>query len=125
MASDPVSGRNTILFLLHRWKNIDDYETLIQLGSEIGLDREQLKNALDSNKYADEVRNDIYEAQQTGVRGVPFFLFNNKFAVSGAQDSQVFLETLKKSFSDWKKENPEEKLEVVEGQTCTPGEDCK
>jgi len=54
-----------------------------------------------------------------------FFLFNNKFAVSGAQDSQVFLETLKKSFSDWKKENPEEKLEVVEGQTCTPGEDCK
>ncbi len=105
-------------------KNIDDYETLVQLGSEIGLDKEQLKNALDSNKYADEVRNDIYEAQQAGVRGVPFFLFNNKFAISGAQDSQTFLGTLEKSFSDWRKENPEIKLEVLQGQTCTPGEDC-
>jgi len=91
-------------------KNIDDNETLIQLGSEIGLDKEQLKKALDSNQYADEVHNDIYEAQQTGVRGVPFFLFNNKFAISGAQDSQAFLETLEKSFSDWRKEHPEIKL---------------
>lgn len=106
-------------------KNIDDYEMLVQLGSEIGLDTEQLKDALDNNKYADEVRNDIYEAQQMNIRGVPFFLFNNKFAVSGAQDSRVFLETLEKSFSDWRKENPEEKLEVLEGQTCIPGEDCK
>lgn len=86
-------------------KNIDDYETLIQIGSEIGLDKEQLKNALESNKYADEVRNDIYEAQQVGVRGVPFFLFNWKYTVSGAQNSKAFLETLEKSYSEWKKES--------------------
>jgi predicted DsbA family dithiol-disulfide isomerase len=98
-------------------KNIDDYETLVQLGSEIGLDKDQLKNTLDSNAYADEVRNDIYEAHQVGVRGVPYFMFNNKFAVAGAQDIQVFSETLEKSFSEWRKENPEIKLEVLQGQT--------
>lgn len=98
-------------------KNIDDYETLVQLGSEIGLDKDQLKNTLDSNAYADEVLNDIYEAHQVGVRGVPYFMFNNKFAVAGAQDIQVFSETLEKSFSEWRKENPEIKLEVLQGQT--------
>ena len=51
-----------------------------------------------------EVRHDIYEAQQVGVRGVPFFVINRKYAVSGAQESDVFLEVLNKSWSVFERE---------------------
>lgn len=96
-------------------KNVDDTQTLVQLGTETGLDSAEVKKTLESNKYADEVRSDIYEAQQAGIHGVPFFLFDRKLTVSGAQDSRVFLETLEKSFGKWRKENPEINPEVLEG----------
>ncbi len=105
-------------------KNIDDYPTLIQLGAEIGLDTTALKTALENGSYVDDVKADIYEAQQVGVRGVPFFVFNRKYAVSGAQESNAFLETLEKSFAEWRKENPEAALEVIEGKICTPQGEC-
>lgn len=106
-------------------KNIDDYPTLIQLGAEIGLDTTTLKTALENGSYSDNVKADIYEAQQIGVRGVPFFLFNKKLAVSGAQESQTFLETLEKAYDQWRKNNPENTIEVIEGQVCTPEGECK
>lgn len=82
-------------------KNIDDYTTLIELGAAIGLPNNQLKEALENGSYAEEVRADIYEAQQVGVRGVPFFVFDRKYAISGAQDTATFLSTLEKSFAEW------------------------
>ncbi len=106
-------------------KNIDDYPTLISLGTEIGLDPAALKAALENGTYADDVRADIAEAQQIGVRGVPFFVFNRKYAVSGAQESQAFLETLQKAYDEWSKANPEITLEVTEGQSCLPDGECK
>jgi len=80
---------------------------------------------LENNSYADDVRQDIYQARQIGVRGVPFFLFNNKLAVTGAQDSSVFLNTLEKALSEWKKENPQPTTEIVEGQFCDTDGECK
>lgn len=106
-------------------KNIDDYPTLIQLGKEIGLDTDALKAALENGSFADAVHTDIYEAQQVGVRGVPFFVMNRKYAVSGAQESKSFLEVLEKSFAEWQKEYPETALEVVEGKVCTPDGKCE
>ncbi|HEX8269144.1 MAG TPA: DsbA family oxidoreductase [Flavobacterium sp.] len=79
-------------------KNINDLETLIQLGSEIGLEETVVRRALENDEYADEVYADIAEAQEIGVRGVPFFVFNRKYAVSGAQDPAVFLQTMEKAF---------------------------
>ncbi|MBK6903448.1 MAG: DsbA family oxidoreductase [Saprospirales bacterium] len=87
-------------------KNTDDYPTLLQLGAEIGLDTAALKTALESNAFADEVREDIYEAFQFGVRGVPFFVFDRKYAISGAQDSRVFLQALEQSFAEWSAKVP-------------------
>ena len=81
-------------------KNIDDTETLIALAKEIGLDTAAAKAVLDSDKYADSVRSDIQESQQLGVRGVPFFVFDRKYAVSGAQPVEAFLQNLEKSFSE-------------------------
>jgi predicted DsbA family dithiol-disulfide isomerase len=83
-------------------KNIDDHDTLKQIGSETGLTINDLENVLNGDRYKEEVRYDIYEAKQSGIRGVPFFLFNNKQTISGAQDNMVFNETLSKAYSDWK-----------------------
>lgn len=105
-------------------KNINDYPTLIQLGEAIGLDRNELNAALENGSFADEVNRDIYEARQIGVRGVPFFVFNRKYGVSGAQAPETFLETLENSFAEWKKEKPASKLDIIDGQSCRPQGDC-
>lgn len=105
-------------------KNIDDYPTLVSLGKEIGLDIKELEAALKNESFTDNVLEDIYEAQQIGVRGVPFFVFDRKYAVSGAQASGIFLEVLQKSFNEWQIENAKPKLEVIEGKVCTPGGEC-
>jgi predicted DsbA family dithiol-disulfide isomerase len=106
-------------------KNIDDYATLIQLGAEIGLDTTALKTTLENGSYEDHVKADLYEAKQVGLRGVPFFFFNKKFAVSGAQDIKIFLQTLEKAYEEWRKSNPENAIEVTEGKVCTTESDCK
>jgi predicted DsbA family dithiol-disulfide isomerase len=60
------------------------------------LNEGEVKDVLSTNTYADAVRQDIYEASQVGVSGVPFFVFNNKYAVSGAQDSRSFFRSIAK-----------------------------
>ncbi len=106
-------------------KNTADHATLTQLAAEIGLNESEVKDVLSSNKYADAVRQDIYEASQVGVSGVPFFVFNNKYAVSGAQESRIFLEVLQKSFSEWNADNGKSSLQIKEGAVCTPQGECK
>ncbi len=105
-------------------KNMDDNDTLIELGVEIGLDAAEIKQTLESNAFADDVKHDIAEAQYLGIRGVPFFVMNSKYGVSGAQEVRVFDETLQKAFSEWQQENPKPKLEVIEGESCGLDGDC-
>jgi protein disulfide-isomerase len=104
--------------------NIDDTESLIALAAEIGLNADEAKAVLESNKYVDAVNDDINESQQLGVRGVPFFVFDRKYAISGAQPTEAFLETLEKSFSEWRKVNPSVQLQVSEGPSCEPNKAC-
>jgi len=80
---------------------------------------------LESNLYADAVRQDCNEALQIGVNGVPFFIFDRKLAVSGAQDSQAFLATLARGFSEWRAQNPEPKPDIINGQSCSIEGECK
>jgi len=86
-------------------KNTEDIETLADLGQEIGLNRDEVIAMLNTTQYADDVKHDIAEAQQLGIRGVPFFVMNNKYAVSGAQVVPVFTQTLEKAFEEWAAEN--------------------
>lgn len=84
-------------------RDIANKETLMLLANEIGLkDEYEIKAVLDSDEFGNEVRLDIEEAQNIGVRGVPFFVFNREYAVSGAQPVEIFTETLNKSFESWK-----------------------
>src|SRR5690554_5023382 len=85
-------------------KNIDDLDTLLQLGEEIGLDKNELKSILESNQFAEDVQKDIYEAHQVGLKGVPFFVYNNQYGISGAQPKELFEQTLQQAYNEWKKE---------------------
>lgn len=105
-------------------KNIDDNNVLIELGRSIGLDEAEVKQVLESDAYATDVKHDIDTAQYFGIQGVPFFVLNNKYAVSGAQAVPVFEQTLQKAFTEWQQENPKPKLEVIEGESCSPDGDC-
>jgi len=105
-------------------RNVDDISVLLEIGNEAGLKIDTLKEALENELYVDEVREDIYEAQQFGIRGVPFFVFDRKYGISGAQESPVFLETLEKSFSEWRKTNPEIHMEIIQGESCDVDGTC-
>lgn len=81
-------------------KNIDDAETLMAMAAELGLDVTKLANVMGSGAYAKDVMADIDEAQELGIRGVPFFVLNRKYAISGAQETAVFLDTLQKAYAE-------------------------
>jgi predicted DsbA family dithiol-disulfide isomerase len=81
-------------------KNTADHEVLTNIGLQIGLDASEISNVLVSNQYADEVNNDIHHAQEIGVRGVPFFVLDNKYAISGAQSSETFLAALMQTWNE-------------------------
>jgi predicted DsbA family dithiol-disulfide isomerase len=105
-------------------KNIGNTEVLIDLGKDIGLTEAEVTTALTDDTYAYKVTQDIQEAQQLDVRGVPFFVFDRKYAISGAQPSEAFLETLEKSFAEWRKENPASPFEVSNGPSCSIDGTC-
>ena len=83
-------------------KLISDHKTLIELAKEIGLNAEDVERVLQEDAYSNNMQQDIKEAHRIGVQGVPFFVFNNKFAVSGAQPIETFTNVLQKV---WEEEN--------------------
>jgi predicted DsbA family dithiol-disulfide isomerase len=81
-------------------KNTADHETLVHLAEEVGLKADDVRKMLSSNEFSDDVTKDIYEAQQVGARGVPFYVFDDSYVVSGAQPSKLFLQVLEKSYAE-------------------------
>ncbi|QMW04392.1 DsbA family oxidoreductase [Spirosoma foliorum] len=104
-------------------RDTSDHATLLELGTEIGLAAADVEQLLQSNQFAEAVSRDIYEAQQVGARGVPFFVLDRRYAVSGAQQPETFLGALNTAWTDWEKANPVA-VEATDGPTCTPGEIC-
>jgi predicted DsbA family dithiol-disulfide isomerase len=80
-------------------KNIADHQVLIDLGAKAGLDKEEVEKMLESDLYSEGVKKDVGEAHQFGIRAVPNFVIDRKYTVSGAQPTEVFLETLNKIHS--------------------------
>jgi predicted DsbA family dithiol-disulfide isomerase len=95
-------------------KNVNNIETLVQLGLEIGLEKDEIENALIDASFDQLVKKDLSEAQQIGVTGVPFFVFNRKYAISGAQPSETFVSAIQQTID-----------EISDSaNTCTPGGNC-
>ncbi len=102
-------------------KDVSDIVSLSDLASEIGLNKVEVSEMLASDIYKNEVELDQYYAEQVGARGVPFFVFNNKYAVSGAQPPEMFSEVLEKV---WKDENPNIIDTEITGAICGPEGNC-
>lgn len=75
--------------------DIGDLMTLQKLGEEVGLPLNDVKDLLNGNRFEHEVRTDEEMAAELGIRGVPFFVFNKKYTISGAQPVEVFKEMIK------------------------------
>lgn len=79
-------------------KNVADHDQLRAFAAEVGLPAEETERILhDPSAFADEVAQDIDLARQIGVQGVPFFVFDGKLAVSGAQPVEVFSQALEQA----------------------------
>ncbi len=76
---------------------IGEPETLVRLMADIGIDEDEARAVLDGDAYADAVRADEEIAQRIGIQGVPFFVLNRRYGVSGAHPPEALLEALRKS----------------------------
>ena len=103
-------------------KNIDDKTVLTETGVSVGLEEEEVKEMLASDAFENEVKQDELAARRIGVQGVPFFVLNNKYGISGAQSSEVFLETLEKAWGEYQQENPS--LIISNGDSCSTDGTC-
>lgn len=99
--------------------HIGDAATLVRLAGEIGLDAAEASAMLESGDYGVAVRADEREAEQLGIRGVPFFVIDRKLAVSGAQSADHFLAALQQAWAGRPATAPSS------GAACAPGNaDC-
>lgn len=94
--------------------DVADIQTLVNIAEELGLDTDQAHYVLTSDSYDYEVKQDILEARNLGVSGVPFFILNNKYAVSGAQPVDLFEEALMQTYNEVQTENKN-----IEGDSCS------
>jgi predicted DsbA family dithiol-disulfide isomerase len=81
-------------------EHIGDHETLAALAAMVGLDPSETAQMLADGDYAEEVRADEEEAGRLGIRGVPFYVIDRKYAISGAQPSDMFLKALQQAWSE-------------------------
>jgi predicted DsbA family dithiol-disulfide isomerase len=79
---------------------VDDHAALTRLAVEVGLDEVVVKEVLASDRYADDVRGDVAEARALGITGVPFFVIDRRYGVSGAQPAQVLRSALEQAAAD-------------------------
>lgn len=80
--------------------HIGDWDTLVRLAEEVGLEGTAVREVLEQDTYADVVREDENEARRLGIRGVPFFVLRGKYAVSGAQPLEIFQGALLRAWED-------------------------
>lgn len=93
-----------------------DRDELVRVATEVGLDESRVREVLAGEEFADAVRADEAKARATGITGVPFFLIDGKYAVSGAQPVEAFRSALDEV---WAKEHPVQVLGGDDAAVCT------
>jgi predicted DsbA family dithiol-disulfide isomerase len=79
---------------------VGDHETLTRLAVDAGLDETDVKTVLTSDQYAADVRADEQQAAAYGISGVPFFVVDGRYGVSGAQSPDVLLQTMRTAYAE-------------------------
>ncbi len=92
-------------------QDLTQENTLIELLEKYGWSAEKTLEIINSDVATDEVKEEMNYYRQLGVTGVPFFIFNQKYAVSGAQPAEVFMEILEKI-------SKEMDVEMISGEVC-------
>lgn len=90
------------LFFAHftAGKNVGNIDVLTEIATSIGLNKEEVLALLHSEELTQEVKNDIDEAQALGISGVPFFVVDRKYGISGAQPIDTFAEALTQAYQE-------------------------
>ncbi|MCM3744958.1 DsbA family oxidoreductase [Sporosarcina luteola] len=102
---------------------VDNEDTLLAIAEGAGISKERAEQLLQSDEFANDVKIDIEEAGQIGVRGVPFFVINRKYAISGAQPVEAFTEALQKVAAE-EGIQPQLKVLGTEGQGVCTDDNC-
>lgn len=101
--------------------NLADFSVLKRLAGEVGLDQELAATMLENGTYGDVVKSEIAEARKIGVQGVPFFVVNRKYGISGAQEEDYFAAALKQI---WSEDHPLQTLETESDAHVCDDESC-
>ena len=103
----------TKLFDAYFTKNLElsDFAVLKKIAVECGLDGNEVDEVLNSERYAEEVRNDELQAAQLGIHGVPYFVVGGKYGLSGAQPVDILKQAITEALTDEAEEN-------FNGMTC-------
>jgi predicted DsbA family dithiol-disulfide isomerase len=78
-------------------RHVGRIDDLADLAAEIGLDRDEVRAALEAGTYVADVKADVAQAEAYGIQGVPFFVIDGKYGVSGAQDAAAFVDVLEQA----------------------------
>jgi predicted DsbA family dithiol-disulfide isomerase len=124
LAGDHGLGKSMLERLMRAYftegEPIGDRATLVRLAAEVGLDTGEVGRMLESDDYGNHVRSDEATAAMIGVTGVPFFVLDRKYGLSGAQPVPVLLQALQQAW-DTRHEEPEP---VAAGGGCGGGCGC-
>jgi predicted DsbA family dithiol-disulfide isomerase len=81
-------------------RSVGDHDTLVELAVEVGLDGDEVRATLDGDRYAADVRHDETRAASLGATGVPFFVIDGTYGISGAQGDEVILRALEQAWTE-------------------------
>jgi predicted DsbA family dithiol-disulfide isomerase len=95
---------------------IGDPAALVRMAAEAGLPADEVRQVVEGDAYAEHVRRDEADAAEIGIRGVPFFVFAQRYAVSGAQPKELLLSALDRAWNELEAGTPD----VDEGAVCGP-----
>ena len=101
-------------------RNVADHTVLREVAVAAGLDASRVEEVLGSREFEDDVHADVEQARAYGASGVPFFVVDGRYGVSGAQPTEVFSQVLERA---WSESHP--RIEVLAtgadgGQECGP-----
>jgi predicted DsbA family dithiol-disulfide isomerase len=95
---------------------IGDRETLVRLVSDVGIPANDVRAVLESDAFAADVRADEHEARELGINGVPFFVIDRRYGISGAQPADLLLQALDQT---WSETHPSMVLAAAHEHVCT------
>lgn len=109
-------------------EDISDLNTLIFIGTKIGIPDGDTLRCLSSFEYSEEIQNDVYRAdEELKLDYIPYYLLNNKFTLQGSVPVSEYVDIIRKAYDDWKINGVSDgtsKTDIVGGKSCSIDGTC-